>query len=153
MLIRPAALIDAESIRTLNINTIRFVNAKDYTVNQIKVWSSFDNLDNWKKLIFIQKFWVVEIGHEIVGFGSLTINGLFDFLYVHHNYQRIGVASLLQDEVEKEARLQGNSKVFASVSITAQPFFLSKGYSILKMERNEVKREVFVNALLEKFLF
>ena len=36
----------------------------------------------------------------------MTINGLFDFLYVHRNYQRIGVASILQEEVEKEAWLQ-----------------------------------------------
>ena len=60
----------------------------------------------------------------------MTINGLFDFLYVHRNYQRIGVASILQEEVEKEAWLQGNSKVFVSLTMTAQPFFLSKGCSI-----------------------
>ena len=153
MLIRRAALIDVESIKTLNLNTIQIVNAKDYTNNQIKVWSSFNDADEWKKIIVIQKFWVVEIETQIVGFGSLTTNGLFDFLYVHHGHQRTSVASLLQEKVEKEARLQGNSKVFASVSITAQPFFLSKGYSILKMERKEVKGEVFVNALMEKFLF
>jgi len=153
MLIRRAALIDVESIKTLNLNTIQIVNAKDYTNNQIKVWSSFNDADEWKKIIVIQKFWVVEIETQIVGFGSLTTNGIFDFLYVHHGHQRTGVASLLQEKVEKEARLQGNSKVFASVSITAQPFFLSKGYSILKMERKEVKGEVFVNALMEKFLF
>ncbi len=69
----------------------------------------------------------------------MTINGLFDFLYVHHNYQRIGVAPILQEGVEKEARLQGNSKVFASVSITAQPFFLSKSIPFKKWKGKRLR--------------
>jgi putative acetyltransferase len=77
---------------------------------------------------------------------------LLDFLFVHYAHQRIGVASILEYEIEKEARIQSNGKLFASVSITAQPFFLSKGYSIDRMESKDLEGETFVNAQMEKNL-
>jgi putative acetyltransferase len=150
MNIRRATLDDAVEIRDLNLSTIQKVNSKDYSSNQITVWSSFDKIEAWKRAILNQKFWVVINDDEIVGFGSLTTSGLLDFLYVHHNYQRKGVATFLEAQIEKEARKQSNSKLFASVSITAQPFFLSKGYAISKMENKEVLGETFVNAQMEK---
>jgi len=152
MIIRRATVQDAEVIRTLNLTTIKIVNAKDYSDNQIAVWTSFDNIDKWRDAIVKQKFWVVLVKSEIAGFGSLDVSGLFDFLYVHHSFQRIGVASILSMTIESEARKQLNKKVFASVSITAQPFFLSKGYLISRMETKKVKGENFVNAIMEKEL-
>lgn len=152
MIIRRATLEDAAVICALNIDTIRRVNVHDYSAEQIEVWSSFGKIESWKKLMMLQKFWVVEVEGEIAGFGSLDSTGLFDFLYVHYKYQRIGVASKLADTIENEAILQNNKKVYASVSITAQPFFLSRGYKVSSKISKEVRGVVFINAEMEKNL-
>jgi N-acetylglutamate synthase-like GNAT family acetyltransferase len=152
MKVRRATTDDAIAIRDLNVYTIQKVNSKDYSLNQIAVWSSFNKIEGWIGAIENQKFWVVIHEGCIVGFGSLAPSGLLDFLYVHHKYQRKGVASRLVLRIEREARLLSIKKVFVSVSITAQPFFLSKGYIIDRMESKEVKGEIFENAQMEKVL-
>ena len=152
MKVRIATVNDAEEIRDLNVETIQKVNSKDYTLNQITVWSSFNKIEGWKRAIKAQKFWVVIKENEIIGFGSLTTSGLLDFLFVHHAFQRIGVASVLEYEIEKEARKKSYKKLFASVSITAQPFFLNRGYVIDSVETKKVKGATFVNARMEKIL-
>ncbi len=152
MNIRRATFVDAKEIRDLNVETIQKVNAKDYTLQEINVWSSFNKIEAWEDAINQQKFWVVIKENKIIGFGSLTPNGLLDFLFVHYADQRVGIASVIEEEIEKEARSQSNEKLFASVSITAQPFFLSKGYTIDRMESKALKGEIFINAQMEKIL-
>ena len=58
-------------------------------------------------------------------------NEYFDFLYVHKDYQRQGIADNLYTEIQAKAIKQGTTLLTADVSITARPFFEKKGFKII----------------------
>tara|TARA_Y100000746_G_C15419643_1_gene413780 strand:+ start:347 stop:808 length:462 start_codon:yes stop_codon:yes gene_type:complete len=153
MKIRRAKLEDIASIESLFFSTVKEVNSKDYSKKQIDVWSSFAKINSWEIIIKNQKVWVAEKNNLIIGFCSLCADGLFNYLYVHHNYQRMRVATALQEVLEKQAKNQNNKIVWARVSITARPFFLCKGYKISKFESFKKDGVIFKNAIMEKQMF
>ena len=63
-------------------------------------------------------------------------------LYVHKDFQRLGIAAKLCDELEK-----GFEDITVYASITAKSFFEKRGYVVLKaqeVERRGVKLKNFV---------
>ena len=69
--------------------------------------------------------------HKITGFGDIDKTGYLDRLYVHKDYQNQGIASAICDRLEQAFPVD---KIISHVSITAKPFFLSRGYYV--MEKN-----------------
>ena len=66
----------------------------------------------------------------IVGFSSLGINEV-NAVHVHPHYTRMGAGTLLLDAVETEALAQNMKKLKVSASITAVPFYQSRGYQAI----------------------
>jgi putative acetyltransferase len=129
ILIRSADKNDLPAITELFRSTIQTVNAKDYTKEQIEVWSSgADNAERWSQSIKNQHFIVAEIEGTLVGFGSVTPEGYLDFMYVHKNFQRVGIARSLLNEIERKAVEQKNTEIYSDVSKTAKGFFEKLGY-------------------------
>ena len=84
---------------------------------------------------------IAEINDEIVGFGSIDKLGYLDLLFVHKDYQKQGIATALCNELEK-----GFSVINTFASITAKPFFESRGYVVVsewEAERFGVKLKNF----------
>ena len=93
-----------------------------------------------------------DVKGNVAGFSSLAEDGYFDLLYVHHNFQGKGIATLLEEALVLEAKNQGQTNVWASVSVTAQPFFKQKGYIETRKEIRKVEDQEFENAIMEKQL-
>lgn len=83
---------DCESLAELFYQTVHAVNAKDYT------------------------------GERIVGFGDIAASGYLDRLYVHKDWQGMGVATVLCDKLEQAV---AEARIVSHISITAKPFFYS----------------------------
>lgn len=151
IIIRLAAEEDISAIGTLYSETVRNVNAKDYSPEQVDVWSS-SGLDpeRWKDRMAKQYFIVAEIDGIIAGFSSIDPKGYLDFMYVHKDYQRKGVAKALLDEIERKAHEQKNGLIYSHVSITARGFFEKHGYKHIRDLNDPYKGVVFVNSLMEK---
>jgi len=127
--IRTARENDIAAIGWLFSETVRNVNAKDYTEDEIRAWSSSgENTAMWKKRIDEQYFIVAEINGIIAGFSSIDPKGYLDFMYVHTDYQRMGVAKKLLREIERKAYQQKNTSIFSHVSKTARVFFEKSEY-------------------------
>jgi putative acetyltransferase len=151
--LRPAVESDIPAIGSLYSETVRNVNSKDYSPEQVEVWSlSGDDQPRWRKSIAEQYFIVAEINGIITGFSSIDPEGYLDFMYVHKDYQRMGVAKALLDEIEQKAREQENNLIYSHVSITARGFFEKHGYKHIKDLNDPYKGVVFTNALMEKQL-
>lgn len=114
------------------------------------VWAS-RNTDHieWGKARLGQGTIVACEGKKIVGFGKMTPTGLLDMLYVHKDYIKKGVGTLICDELEKQCE---TSEITVYASITAKPFFEKRGYKVIK--ENEVEREgvALINFLMTKHL-
>ncbi len=149
--LRKAVEKDLPDIRKLYSQTVKEINSKDYSEEEIEVWaSSSDEPGSFSKAIEIQYFLIAELQNEIVGFSSIEKNGYLDFMYVHKDHQKKGIAKRLLQEIERKAKKQNNYEVFAYVSRTAKPFFEKSGYKHTGNKTDSFKGIVFINNIMVK---
>lgn len=151
---RLATAADIPAIVEVFQNTIQKVNAKDYTREQLNIWSVVGNsFSIWKKRLTEQYFLVCENEKEITGFASLIIqNGCIDVLYVHHAHLKNGIAKKLLSELELQAKKAGQAEVWADVSITARPFFETNHFVVKKNYLKFLLGIEFRNTIMTKSL-
>lgn len=153
MQIREAKESDVNEITNLFYNTIQHVNIRDYSQDQVNDWASWhEKTDRWITKIREQYFIVALSDNIIAGFASLATDGYLDFMFVHKDYQRQGVATLLLHEIEKKAIEQGNTSIYSEVSITARSFFESNGYGVEKEQLKKARNEYMTNFIMKKHL-
>lgn len=144
---------DLDEITHLFSFTIRSVASKDYSAQEIASWSEgAKNTDNWLKRIDTHYYLLVKVNDILAGMASLDKSGYLDVIYVHPNHQGEGIASSLLDKMEKRAQYDGHSVIKSDVSITAKPFFLKKGYSVIKPQLVLCRGVVLRNYHVEKKL-
>lgn len=153
ILIRKTNLNDLTEMQKMFVDTISDICKQDYSPEQINVWtSSVENIARWVDKLNTQYFLVAISANKIVGYASLENNDYLDFLYVHKDYQRLGIASQLYNEIEKEAIKRNSAILFSDVSITAVPFFEKKGFRILEKCTKTVRDVEIVNYKMAKQL-
>ena len=130
---RSATHKDLTSIRSLFKTTIQTVNVKDYSKYEINAWSQgAENIENWIHRINTHHFLLAETNKSLAGMASITDEGYLDVIYVNHNYQSQGIASTLLLKMENHTKSLGHNTITSDVSITAKPFFLYKGFKVVK---------------------
>lgn len=135
MNVRFATKKDIPAIKELFRSTILSVNLKDYTPEQLGCWAARgEEASVWEERINEQYFILAEENNTILGFAALKLSGYLNSMFVHKDYQGMGIASFLLKKIEEYARLKDISEITADVSITAQPFFSKKGYVILEKQ-------------------
>lgn len=140
MEIRRYERCDLEKITMIFQNTVHKVNIKDYTPEQVDAWApDFIDKEKWNKTLSEHHTFVAVKNEAIIGFGDIDVSGYLDRLYVHHDYLRQGVATLICNKLE--SMIDSDQTIVTHASITAKPFFEKRGYRIVKeqlMERNGV---------------
>lgn len=151
MELRKANSSDVDKITDLFRSTVQNVNSKDYNQKQIEVWSSVaDRKKGWIKVLQEQKVIVTTHKNKITGFGTITKEGFINFLYVHHLFQRQGVAKLILEKLEEIAVKNNNSFIYCNASNTAKNFFLKKGFKVIRQSNQEAEGLIFEMTRLEK---
>lgn len=139
MNIRSYRAADCPLLAQLFYDTVHTVNARDYSPAQLAAWATGSvDLAAWNRS-FLQHHTLVAIGAgQIVGFGDMDQDGFLDRLYVHHAFQRRGVARAILQQLEEQAKARGVTRFTTHASITARPFF--ERFSYVVLQRNEVVR-------------
>ncbi len=148
MIIRKYKPADCKMLAELFYHTVHTVNAKDYTKEQLNAWASGNiDLTVWNQS-FTEHDTVVAIKKNlIVGFGDMDKSGYFDRLYVHEDYQHQGIGSAICQALESNCPA---SEFSVHASITAQPFFISRGYQVIQ-EQKAIRNGVsLTNYLMRK---
>lgn len=144
ILIKRATIEDLEAILSLYYDTVKLINSKHYTSEQIEAWLDDESRPKrFSDKIENQLFYVCKNENdELLGFSSITEEGYLDLLYASNKLQRKGVGTLLLEQMLIAAKIRNLEKIEADVSITAVPFFKSHGFEIVQeqhAERNGVK--------------
>ncbi|AUV85967.1 GNAT family N-acetyltransferase [Vibrio campbellii] len=144
---------DAPTLWALFFNTVRNVNRRDYTEQQVKAWAQegFDSQLWLKKMISIQPF-VAELNSVIVGYSDVQPSGLVDHFFCHHEYQGQGVGRSLMTHVLKQAEAKGLNRIYSEVSITARPFYEHMGFTVVNEQQIEVRGATLTNYVMERHL-
>ena len=151
--IRPYEEADVPQISRLYFNTIRRVNARDYSPQQIRAWAPMIHSSAyWMERFRKRRAYVAEYQDEIVGFVEYAPPGHIDCFYVHHAHQDQGIGTALMEYVESEARHAGTNRLYAEVSLTAHPFFERRGFSVIEEKETEYGGVSFRLYLMEKYL-
>jgi putative acetyltransferase len=111
------------------------------------------NLPELKSRISQHYSVVVEKDKIIVGFGSVNGLGYFDCLYTHKDYQRMGIATLIADDIERYFSHNEVQIVTTDASITAKSFFENRGYIVLNEKSVECRGQSLTNYKMQKTLF
>lgn len=152
IIIRKLVESDLESCVQLVFDTVHSVNSKDYTDEQIDAWApaTITASDPGCRTILANIAYVAVIDDIFVGFGDMNKHGYLDRLYVHHGYQRIGIASAIVKKLEEQAIMHGIEEITTHASITAKPFFESFGFVVLKQQDVDVGSVKMVNFIMKK---
>lgn len=138
---------DGEQIATLFFDTIHSINLPDYSQEQVDAWAP-PSLGQEEQEERIARFtrslgeclsYVADHDGVVIGFADITENGYLDWMYVHRDYQRQGVASALLKRLEEEVIQLGIRQIWADVSITAKPFFERQGYKTVRPQTVKVR--------------
>lgn len=133
MTLRTYLPTDCQALADLFYQTVHTVNARDYTPEQLNAWATgHADIHEWNRSLSSHYTVVATENDLIIGFGDIHPNGYLDRLYVHKDYQRQGVATAICDELERS--FQGKT-ITTHASITAMPFFLSRGYQVLRQQQ------------------
>ncbi len=146
---RPAQFNDGMQIGELIFDTVHSINIQDYTHEQINVWAPNPLMYSTYEESYA---YVAELDGKILGFTNMTFEGYLHRFYIHKDYQRQGVGSLLLDAVETKALEMGLKQIFLEASITSKPFFLAKGYQEKEKQVIVLRGMTFINhKMLKEF--
>ena len=148
MELREYCPLDCQELARLFYETVHTANAVDYTPQQLDAWADgHTDLAAWNRSFLSHYTLVAQQEDQIIGFGDICRDGYLDRLYVHKAYQHQGIASAICDELEHYA---DQNVVETHASITARPFFESRGYMVIQ-EQGVVRKGVLLkNYRMEK---
>ena len=148
MIIREYLPSDCKYLAELFYQTVHAINAKDYTDEQLNAWATGNiDINEWNQSLSEHFSLVAMKDNIIAGFGDIDRTGYLDKLYVHKDYQNQGIATAICDKLEHTFSV---SKITTHASITAKPFFLHRGYNIIK-EQQVIRSNIpLTNYIMEK---
>lgn len=126
---------DAEPIAQLFHGTVREVNVRDYSTDQVRAWAPDDIcFRDWDVVCASRFTYVADDQGTIAGFGELEPNGHIDCFYCHKDYQCRGVGRQIYQAIEAKAMELSLSRLFVEASITAKLFFQRMGFAVVKAQ-------------------
>lgn len=152
IIIRQYTSEDAQDLANIYYNTIHNINSQDYSEEQVNAWAPTSSLEltgwkkKWENIIPL----VALMDNKIVGFAEFELNGHIDCFYVHDEHQGQGVGRSLMNAIFNKANTLQLKRLFAEVSITAKPFFESKGFKVLKQQSVNIRGTELTNYVMEK---
>jgi putative acetyltransferase len=152
MEIRNHKAADIPDIARLFFNTIRRINARDYTPAQIRAWApTIYNNDYWAQRFARRQVLVAEYKNKVVGFAEYELNGHIDCFYAHHEHQGAGVGTALLTRIEQELGNMNVRRLYAEVSLTARAFFEKRGFRITAESNTQYQDVSLKLFLMEKY--
>ena len=148
---RPYDPSDLSIIVQLFKEAVAAINIKNYTPEQIAVWTDV-NIESWKTSLEKNVTLIAEIEGIIVGFADMTHQGHLNRLYVHKDYQGRWVSLYLFREIEKAARSLKLSKIITDCSITAKIPAERMGFKVIRQQTVTKHGTSFINYHMEKQL-
>ena len=137
---------DGDHCLRLFRDTVRRINAKDYTATQILAWASDDtDAKRWISRFSGRHAYVAQMEGAIVGFSDMSSDGHLDRLFVSADHQRLGIGTALISQLLCDAASHDIDVVYTDASITARPFFAKMGFGNPVEQSVECRGSTFTN--------
>jgi len=71
-------------------------------------------------------------------------------MFVYRDFQEMGVATVLLNEIERYADVMGIKRITSEVSLTARPFFEKRGFVVEKGQKYKANKLFQTNFVMAK---
>lgn len=151
--VRPYKPADLNTIIELFNGSVRQVASRDYGPAQIDAWAPIAvNTSLWSERLERKPTFVAEYQSQVAGFSDLEPEGHIDMLFVHSEYQGLGLARTLMNHILLKAREQNLAELSTDASITARPFFERSGFRVLQEQQVQLRGQTFRNYRMARAL-
>ncbi|CAN7153344.1 GNAT family N-acetyltransferase [Acidovorax sp. LjRoot66] len=159
VLIRDFRPGDAPALRALFHASVQGLTGAQYSPEQRNAWAPLAyDVAQWDARLQANQPFVAEmasstcthIGTEIAGFSDLQASGYIDHFFVAPAHAGQGVAHALMAHIHAQAALRGIARLWADVSLTAEPFFAKSGFAVELRQQVERHGVVLANARMAK---
>lgn len=151
--LRPPTRADLPAMMALFHASVHAATAADYDARQRAAWAPADpDPGRWQRRLEEQQARIAERADALAGFCTWTQEGYLDLLYVHPGHLRHGVATALCAAAMSDLRARGVTRIHTQASLTAQPFFLRRGFRLVRSQTVHVRGVDLPNAVMEKSL-
>lgn len=141
--------LDATGTLEVFLRAIRETASADYTPEQIAAWAPIDiDPAEWQDRRATSRTCVARDGGRVIGFTDVDDSGYIDMLFVEPEHARRGVASALMGWVFEVAARQETRVLTTHASITARPFFESRGFRVENEQHPVLRGVVMTNFLM-----
>ncbi|MBT8432776.1 MAG: GNAT family N-acetyltransferase [Altererythrobacter sp.] len=133
-ILRPFRSDDAARLSEIFAEAVRVVGAYGYSAEQVRAWAARSPAAEARILERLSAGdWImVAVGadDQPVAYALLERDGHLDHLYCHPDHTRQGLADLLLESAEEQARRLGCKRLYTEASELARPAFERAGYSV-----------------------
>ena len=145
---------DEPVLRAVFRASVHGLACRHYSAAQRAAWAPLDHdAARWAQRMQALQPWVAEAsGGAVAGFADLQPGGYIDMFFVAPAFARQGVASALMAHIHAQAAQQGLSRLWADVSLAAEPFFAARGFAVEERQAVERAGVVLHNARMGKAL-
>jgi putative acetyltransferase len=121
-----------------------------YSPEQCRAWSDpAPNPDHWRKRCELKRPFVAVSGDRIAGFLELDPDGHIDCLFVHPDFQRQGVATLLTRHAISTCFAMGLPRLYVEASHCAKPLFEKLGFVVTAENLARIRGQELQNFRME----
>ena len=150
--LRPFCSADIQVLREVYADAIETQASEFYTKEQIKSWSALAWLPGILEKTFQEgKGWLSFEGPEVAAFAIRYPLNRLALLYCRGCFARRGHASKLISCIEREAVLEGQSKLVSEASFLSYPLLSKLGWDLVSMQNIAIGGVGFERYLMQKF--
>ncbi len=128
---------DAALTRDLFQAAIRGTSSRDYTPEQVEVWSRVDDLGLWNDNRLKAHCLIARVDDEPAGFTEIDDDAYLNMMFVDPRFAGRGVATALLTAAL--ALVDPTVPVTAHASLTARPFFEARGFTVVAEHRPVIR--------------
>ena len=129
IIVRKARVDEAAKLVNIHNRSVRQLCSADYDKEQIEAWAGRRTVEDYELRIKRVPSFVAESDGVVAGYATYSpkTSELLS-VFIDPDYTRQGIASLLVEELLKDARSQGLTSLWLDSSLTAVPFYESVGF-------------------------
>jgi putative acetyltransferase len=132
--IRPMTAEDGDALRQVFRHSITSLASADYNADMMRAWADTANQPEFVAHLERGITLVAVLHGERVGFAQLYPASHIEMLYLSPPGNGLGIAALLYQYLEDEARIAGSKTLTTASSLTARRFFEGMGFRLVNEE-------------------
>lgn len=142
-----------EAITDVFYESVHAIDESIYSEEQKNAWAPLPrDYEAWAGRLMFKRPYLAMQDERLLGFIELDPDGYIDSMYIHPEFQRQGVGTVLYEHLLAVAQEKGFKRLRVDASWVAKPFFEGKGFAVVSENQVDQNGVLISNFAMERFL-